>query len=95
VDLPVSASDRTAQLGYEYDSYEKAPEPQHLTTRRRPPPDSAPTSLSTSAPWAVPSGAQHASIASGGKQQMILKALDQHQFRWQRRTETHRARWSP
>ena len=31
VDLPVSASDRTAQLGYEYDSYEKAPQPQHLT----------------------------------------------------------------
>jgi N-acetylneuraminic acid mutarotase len=26
-DLPVSASDRTAQLGYEYDSYEKAPQP--------------------------------------------------------------------
>ena len=33
VDLPVSASDRTAQLGYEYDSYEKAPQPQHLTTQ--------------------------------------------------------------
>jgi tyrosinase len=31
VDLPVSASDRTAQLGYEYDSYEKPPQPQHLT----------------------------------------------------------------
>jgi hypothetical protein len=31
VDLPVSAADRTAQLGYEYDSYEKAPEPQHLS----------------------------------------------------------------
>jgi N-acetylneuraminic acid mutarotase len=32
VDLPVSAADRTAQLGYEYDSYEKPPQPQHLTT---------------------------------------------------------------
>ena len=32
VDLPVSSADRTAQLGYEYDSYEKAPEPQHLST---------------------------------------------------------------
>ena len=32
VDLPVSAGDRTAHLGYEYDSYEKAPQPQHLTT---------------------------------------------------------------
>jgi N-acetylneuraminic acid mutarotase len=31
VDLPVSASDRTALLGYEYDSYEKPPQPQHLT----------------------------------------------------------------
>ena len=31
VDLPVSAADRTAQLGYEYDSYEKPPQPQHLT----------------------------------------------------------------
>src|ERR1700724_817443 len=30
-DLPVSATDRTAQLGYEYDSYEKPPQPQHLT----------------------------------------------------------------
>jgi hypothetical protein len=30
-DLPVSASDRTAQLGYEYDSYEKPPRPQTLT----------------------------------------------------------------
>ena len=29
-DLPVSATDRTAQLGYEYDSYEKPPQPQHL-----------------------------------------------------------------
>jgi hypothetical protein len=31
VDLPVSLSDRTAMLGYEYDSYEKPPQPQHLT----------------------------------------------------------------
>jgi N-acetylneuraminic acid mutarotase len=31
VDLPVSASDRTAQLGYEYDNYEKPPQPQHLS----------------------------------------------------------------
>ena len=27
VDLPVSAADRTAQFGYEYDSYAKPPEP--------------------------------------------------------------------
>jgi N-acetylneuraminic acid mutarotase len=31
-DLPVSMTDRTAPLGYEYDSYEKPPQPQHLTT---------------------------------------------------------------
>jgi len=31
VDLLVSAADRTAQLGYEYDSYEKPPEPQQLS----------------------------------------------------------------
>jgi N-acetylneuraminic acid mutarotase len=30
-DLPVSAADRTAQLGYEYDSYEKPPQPQQLS----------------------------------------------------------------
>src|SRR6185503_14264732 len=28
VDMPVSAGDRVAQLGYEYDGYEKAPKPQ-------------------------------------------------------------------
>jgi len=32
VDLPVSAADRVAQLGYEYDAYERAPKPEHLTT---------------------------------------------------------------
>jgi N-acetylneuraminic acid mutarotase len=31
-DLPVSASDRTAQLGYEYDAYEKPPQPRPLST---------------------------------------------------------------
>jgi hypothetical protein len=34
VDLPVSAGDRTAQLGYEYDSYEKPTQPQHLTSEQ-------------------------------------------------------------
>jgi hypothetical protein len=32
VDLPVTAADRVAQLGYEYDAYVKAPKPEHLTT---------------------------------------------------------------
>ncbi len=31
VDLPVSMADRTLPLGYEYDSYEKPPQPLHLT----------------------------------------------------------------
>ena len=31
-DLPVSASDRTAQLGYEYEAYEKPPQPQRLSS---------------------------------------------------------------
>lgn len=31
-DLPVSMADRTAPLGYEYDSYETPPQPLHLTT---------------------------------------------------------------
>ena len=29
--LPVSETDRTGQMGYEYDSYEKAPQPESLT----------------------------------------------------------------
>jgi N-acetylneuraminic acid mutarotase len=33
VDLPVSACDRTAQLGYEYDWYEKPPQAQRLSTK--------------------------------------------------------------
>jgi N-acetylneuraminic acid mutarotase len=31
VDLAVGSGDRTAQLGYEYDRYEKPPQPKHLT----------------------------------------------------------------
>ena len=31
-DLPVSASDRTAQMGYEYDAYELPPQPRRLST---------------------------------------------------------------
>jgi len=33
-DLPVSSADRTASLGYEYDSYEKPPKPVILTTEQ-------------------------------------------------------------
>jgi N-acetylneuraminic acid mutarotase len=35
VDLPVSAGNRTAQLGYEYDSYEKPPRARPLTSASR------------------------------------------------------------
>jgi len=31
--LPVSAGNRTAQLGYEYDKYETAPTPRHLSPK--------------------------------------------------------------
>jgi hypothetical protein len=34
VDLPVSSGDRTAQLGYEYDSYETPPKPQKLSAEQ-------------------------------------------------------------
>jgi N-acetylneuraminic acid mutarotase len=67
VDLPVSASDRTAQLGYEYDSYEKAPQPQHLTTEEAAARQRTYESLHERA-MGGPSGAQHASIASKGNQ---------------------------
>jgi hypothetical protein len=32
--LPVSATNRTAQMGYEYDSYEKPPKPKVLNASR-------------------------------------------------------------
>jgi hypothetical protein len=34
VDLAVSTGDRTAQLGYEYDRYEKPPQPLNLTAEQ-------------------------------------------------------------
>jgi hypothetical protein len=36
VDLPVSATDRTAQLGYDYDSYAQPPEPRPRASRDGP-----------------------------------------------------------
>jgi hypothetical protein len=33
VDLPISAGNRTAQLGYEYDSYEKPPQARRLSSK--------------------------------------------------------------
>jgi N-acetylneuraminic acid mutarotase len=68
VDLPVSAGDRTAQLGYEYDSYEKPPQPQHLTTEEAAARERTYKTLHEKA-LGGPSGAKHATSASGGEQQ--------------------------
>jgi tyrosinase len=59
VDLPVSAADRVAQLGYEYDGYEKAPQPQHLTTQEAAARERTYKALHEKA-MGGPHGAQHA-----------------------------------
>jgi peroxiredoxin/N-acetylneuraminic acid mutarotase len=62
VDMPVSAGDRTAQLGYEYDSYAKPPAPRQLASKDSPAKD-APAKLVSVAkaggpkpapPWSLP-----------------------------------------
>jgi N-acetylneuraminic acid mutarotase len=58
VDLPVSAGDRTAQLGYEYDSYEKPPQPQQLSAEEAAARERTYKSLYESA-HGGPHGAQH------------------------------------
>jgi N-acetylneuraminic acid mutarotase len=63
-DLPVSASDRTAQLGYEYDSYEKPPRPQSLSTEEAAERERVYHSLHERA-----GAAPHAPMPPGGKQQ--------------------------
>jgi hypothetical protein len=66
VDLPVSASDRTAQLGYEYDSYEKPPQPLHLTSEEAAARERTYQILHEQAGG---THGEHASSAFGGKQQ--------------------------
>jgi N-acetylneuraminic acid mutarotase len=66
VDLPVSASDRTAQLGYEYDSYEKPPQPLHLTSEEA---AARERTYQTLHEQAGGTHREHASSAFGGKQQ--------------------------
>jgi hypothetical protein len=66
VDLPVSASDRTAQLGYEYDSYEKPPQPLHLTSEEA---AARERTYQTLHAQAGGTHGEHASSAFGGKQQ--------------------------
>ena len=67
-DLPVSASDRTAQLGYEYDGYEKPPRPQTLSADEAAERHRTYKSLHERA-LGGSRGTQHAPMAPGGKQQ--------------------------
>jgi len=66
VDLPVSATDRTAPLGYEYASYEKPPQPQHLTIEESAARQRTYESLHEQA-LGGPVGGNHGSSASGGQ----------------------------
>jgi N-acetylneuraminic acid mutarotase len=67
-DLPVSAGDRTAQLGYEYDSYEKPPQPMRLTTEEAAERHRTYETLHERA-LGGSRGAPHASAAAGERQQ--------------------------
>jgi N-acetylneuraminic acid mutarotase len=66
-DLSVSSGDRTAQLGYEYDSYEKPPQPKRLTTEEAAERARTYKALHERALGGSRGGA-HASTASGGRQ---------------------------
>jgi N-acetylneuraminic acid mutarotase len=68
VDLLVSSGDRTAQLGYEYDKYEKPPQPRTLSTEEAAERARVYHSLHEQA-LGGRSGAKHAPMPSGGKQQ--------------------------
>jgi tyrosinase len=68
VDLPVSAADRTAALGYEYDGYEKPPKPVTLTNDEVAERDRLYHKLHEQALGGSPGG-PHASSSSGGKRQ--------------------------
>jgi N-acetylneuraminic acid mutarotase len=67
VDLPVSAADRTAPLGYEYDSYEKPPKPVTLSTDEAAERDRVYHKLHEKALGGSPGG-PHASSGSDRKQ---------------------------
>jgi hypothetical protein len=66
VDLPVSLTDRTAELGYEYDSYEKPPQPQGLTSEQAAERERTYEKLHEQA-LGGPSGRPHASTTPGGR----------------------------
>ena len=71
-DLPVSASDRTAQMGYEYQAYEKPPQPRRLTTEEAAE-RGARTRLSTSVPSGVRPPCPACVERFWGQTAMILK----------------------
>ena len=66
MDLPVSSGDRTAQLGYEYDSYEKPPQPQGLTPEEAAERARTYETLHERA-LGGPRGGSHAPATSGGR----------------------------
>jgi len=66
-DLPVSASDRTAQMGYEYDAYELPPQSRRLTTEETAERDRVYKTLHEKA-LGGSHVAPHAPGASGGQQ---------------------------
>jgi N-acetylneuraminic acid mutarotase len=68
VDLPVSLSDRTANLGYEYDAYELPPRPQNLTPDQTAERARVYHTLHERALGGSPGGPHEAALA-GGKQQ--------------------------
>jgi hypothetical protein len=67
VDLPVSSSDRTAQLGYQYDRYELPPQPLNLTPEEAAERARTYNRLHDRALGGSPGG-PHAATAGGGKQ---------------------------
>jgi hypothetical protein len=67
VDLPVSAADRAASLGYEYDGYEKPPKPVTLTTDQAAERDRVYHELHEKALGGQPGG-PHAASGPSGKQ---------------------------
>ena len=68
VDLPVSISDRTALLGYQYDGYEKPPQRQNLTPEQTAERNRVYQTLHERALGGSPGG-PHASAPAGGDQQ--------------------------
>ena len=88
-DLPVSASDRTGQLGYEYDRYEKPPQPQNLTAEQAAGKGSHLRDSPRACAWRC---ARWLAWVAGVRREaaMILKLSDQPDLPRRRGPETHR-----